>query len=227
VSSIEVPRPSTNVAASRALSGFELLLGAVVVIGHNVFHVVPNEVPILFVLGLVSIRIRDGGWSAMGFKRPASWKRVLLIALAAATLRILIGEVVERITLPFWPAIVAPAGTSEISGNIKFAMLALLVVWTFAAFGEEIAYRGYLLTRAADLGGRTTAAYWLGIIVVSILFGYGHYYKGPTGILDSGMAGLILGAAYVVSGKNLWTSILAHGLIDTFAIVMVFFGWSS
>ena len=227
MSSIEVPSPSSNVAASRALSGFELLLGAVVVIGHNVFHVVPNEVPILFVLGLVSIRIRDGGWAAMGFKRPASWKRVLLIALAAAALRIVIGEVVERMTLSFWPAIVAPPGTSEITGNIKIAMLALLVVWSFAAFGEEVSYRGYLLTRAADLGGRTTAAYCLGVIVVSILFGYGHYYKGPTGILDSGIAGLILGAAYLVSGKNLWTTILAHGLIDTFGIVMVFFGWSS
>jgi len=188
---------------------------------------VPNEVPILFVLGLVSIRLRDGGWSAMGFKRPASWKRVLLIALAAAGLRILTGEIVERITLPFWPAIVAPAGTSEITGNVKFALLALLVVWSFAAFGEEIAYRGYLLTRAADLGNRTTAAYWIGIVVVSVLFGYGHYYKGPTGILDSGIAGLILGAAYVVSGRNLWATILAHGFIDTSAIVMVFFGWSS
>ena len=216
-----------NPVASRTLSGFELLLGAAIVIGHNVFRVVPNEVPILFVLGLVSIRLRDGGWSAMGFKRPLSWKRVLLIALAAAALRILTGEIVERITLPFWPAIVAPAGTSEITGNIKIALLALLIVWTFAAFGEEIAYRGYLLTRAADLGNRTTAAYWIGIVVVSVLFGYGHYYKGPTGILDSGIAGLILGAAYVVSGRNLWASILAHGFIDTVGVVMVFFGWSS
>ena len=216
-----------NPTTARTLSGFELLLGASIVIGHNVFHVVPNEVPILFVLGLVSIRLRDGGWSAMGLKRPASWKRVLLIALAAAALRILMGEIVERITLPFWPAIVAPAGTSEITGNIKIALLALLIVWTFAAFGEEIAYRGYLLTRAADLGNRTTAAYWIGIVVVSILFGYGHYYKGPAGILDSGIAGLILGGAYVVSGRNLWASILAHGFIDTFGVIMVFFGWSS
>ena len=117
-----------NPVASRTLSGFELLLGAAIVIGHNVFRVVPNEVPILFVLGLVSVRLRDGGWSAMGFKRPVSWKRVLLIALAAAALRILTGEIVERITLPFWPAIVAPAGTSEIAGNIKIALLALLIV---------------------------------------------------------------------------------------------------
>ena len=57
---------------SRILSALELLLGAFIVIGHNVFRVVPNEVPILFVLGLVSIRLRNGGWSAMGFVRPAS-----------------------------------------------------------------------------------------------------------------------------------------------------------
>jgi membrane protease YdiL (CAAX protease family) len=34
----------------------------------------------------------------------------------------------------------------------------LLLVWTFAAFGEEIGYRGYLLTRAAEAGGRSRAA---------------------------------------------------------------------
>ena len=79
----------------------------------------------------------------------------------------------------------------------------MLIVWSFAAFGEEISYRGYLLTRAADLGKRSPVAYWVGMILVSILFGYGHYYKGPVGIIDSGVAGLILGTAYMISGRNL------------------------
>jgi hypothetical protein len=57
-------------SAWRLFSASEVLLGAVIVIGHNVFHVVPNEVPILFVLGLVSVRLRDGRWSAIGFRRP-------------------------------------------------------------------------------------------------------------------------------------------------------------
>lgn len=215
-------------SSSRILSGLELLLGALIVIGHNVFHVVPNEVLILFVLGLVSIRVRDGGWSAMGFKRPASWRHILLIALAAAALRIILGSfVIEPLAGHFWPPIVAPAGTEAIAGNIKSVLVWLLVIWTFAAFGEEVSYRGYLLTRAADLGRRTTAAYWIGIIVVSVLFGYGHYYKGPAGILDSGVAGVILGAAYMLSGRNLWTSILAHGFIDTFGVMAAFLGWDS
>jgi len=75
------------------------------------------------------------------------------------------------------------------------ALLALLLVWTFAALGEEITYRGYLLTRAADVGKRSALAYWVGIVLVSILFGYGHYYKGASGMIDSGVAGLILGTA--------------------------------
>ena len=81
-----VPFPSANPLASRALSAIEFCFGAFIVIGHNVFHVVPNEVIILSVLGLISIRLRDGSWSAMGLKRPASWRRIFLIALVAAGL---------------------------------------------------------------------------------------------------------------------------------------------
>jgi len=51
----------------RWLSAVEFLLGSFIVIGHNVFKILPNEVPILFVLGMISLRLRDGGWGAMGF----------------------------------------------------------------------------------------------------------------------------------------------------------------
>ena len=229
LSSVGIPVPSRNPLASRALSAFEFCFGAFIVIGHNIFHIAPNEVIVLSVLGLISIRLRDGTWSAMGLKQPAaSWRRVLLIALVAAILRILLGQfLIEPVTNFFWPKPTPPSLANEITGNVKVVLVALLLVWTFAAFGEEIAYRGYLLTRAADIGGRSTNAYWLGIVFVSILFGYGHYYKGPAGIVDSGVAGLILGSAYMLAGRNLWASILAHGFIDTFGVIDAFFGWSN
>jgi membrane protease YdiL (CAAX protease family) len=148
--------PQSSFSSSRILSALELLLGACIVIGYNVFHVVPIEVPILFVLGLLSIRLRDGRWSAMGLKRPASWLGGVLIALAAAALRIILSDlVIEPLGAHFWPPIVAPDRWEAIPGNIKAALFWLLLVWTFAAFGEEIGFRGYLLTRAADIGGRT------------------------------------------------------------------------
>lgn len=203
-------------------------MGALIVLGHNVFRVLPNEVPILVVIGLVSVRLRNGGWSAIGFKRPHSWLRLLAIAVAAALLRIVLGElVVEPLAQQFWPPPIAPGMAAQIPGNGKAALSALLLIWTFAAFGEEIAYRGYLITRAADLGARSTLAYWTGMIFVSILFGLGHYYKGPAGIVDSTFAGLILGSAYLLARRNLWVCILAHGLIDTVGLAVLYFGVAS
>ena len=214
--------------AQRWPSLAELALGSAIVIGHNVYHVIPNEVPILFVLGLLSLRLRGGSWAATGLRWPSSWRRTALLAVAAATLRILLGALVIRpLTAHFWPAPAAPAGSDEIQGHALVALEWLLLVWTFAAFGEEIGYRGYLLTRAAEAGGLSRPAWWAAIFVSAVLFGYGHYYKGPSGIADSGIAGLILAGAFVLSRRNLWVCVLAHGFIDTFAVVTAFLGWQT
>lgn len=214
--------------SQRWLSLLELAMGSAIVIGHNVFHVLPNEVPILFFLGLFSLRLRGGSWAATGLRRPIHWRRTVLIALAAAAARILLGAlIIAPLTAHFWAPAVAPHGTAQIQGHPLVALQWLLLIWTFAAFGEEIGYRGYLLTRAAESAGQTKTAYWAGNVVVAVLFGIGHYYKGPSGMLDSGIAGLILGAAYLLSGRNLWVCILAHGFIDTVAVVGAFMGWES
>jgi uncharacterized protein len=214
--------------AQRWISLAEFLIGTAIVIGHNVYHVVPNEVPILFVIGLISLRVRDGGWRIIGLNWPASWKRTVLFALAAAATRLLLGQfVTDPLTAHFWPPAIGPSGFNEITGHTMVALRWLLIVWTFAAFGEEISYRGYLVTRAADVGARSKFAYWVAVVLVSVLFGYGHYYKGPSGVVDSGMAGLVLGAAYLLSGRNLWVCILSHGFIDTAGIIALFFGWAN
>src|ERR1035438_8838129 len=85
-------RPVPLSRPQRALSLFELALGSFVVIGHNVFRIVPNEVPILFVLGIVSIRLREGSFAAIGLARPKSWWLTLVFAVAAAALVAAMGE---------------------------------------------------------------------------------------------------------------------------------------
>jgi membrane protease YdiL (CAAX protease family) len=211
--------------ASRLASALEALFAAAVVLGHNVWKVVPNEVPILALVGLASYRLRDGSFGAIGFRRPASWGRIVAIGAGAAALRIGLGEVVETLAARVWPPIVAPEGANQIAGNPGTALLWLLLVWTWAAFGEEIAYRGYLLGRAAEALGRSPAAYATAAVASSVLFGYGHFYKGPAGILDSGMAGLVLAGAYFLARRNLWAPVLAHGFIDTVGVVALYFGW--
>lgn len=213
---------------ARALSGIELLIGLAIVLGHNVWRVIPNEVFILTALGVVSMRLRNGSVAALGFRRPASWRNLLLLALAAAALRLVLGEfVIDPATARFWPPANLPEGAEEITGNIQTALIYLAIVWSFAAFGEEISYRGYLLNRGAEALGGSGAAYWIAAVISAVAFGYGHFYKGPAGIIDSGVAGMILASAYLLAGRNLWVCVLAHGFIDTFGIIELFFGWDS
>jgi uncharacterized protein len=213
--------------SSRLLSAAEFAAGACFVFGYNVFHVLPNEVPILCVLGLLSFRWRNGGWAAMGLRRPGSWTRVVLIAVAAAVARMVVSEAAGSLTSRWWPAVPTPEDFTAIRGNALLAGQWLLTVWTFAAFGEEVGYRGYLLGRAADVGGRSAGSYWLALLLTSILFGVGHAYQGPAGMIDSGLGGAVFGAAYLLSGRNLWAAIFAHGFVDTAGVCLLYFGLAS
>jgi hypothetical protein len=211
----------------RLLSAAEFACAAWLVIGHNVLRIFPNEVPILAVVALVSARLWRGSWASLGFRRPASWRTVILLAVGFVVVRWTIGFAIEPLTSHIWPPIHAPKGADEIPGHPLAALAALGIVWTFAAFGEEIGYRGYIMGRAATAGGGGKVAWALALVAASALFGYGHFYKGPAGILDSGIAGLLMGGVYLLSGRCLWTCVLAHGLSDTGAVALSYFGLNS
>lgn len=215
-------------AGSRFFSSIEFLLGAAIVIGHNIFKVVPNEVPILFVLGLISLRLRDRSWAGFGIVRPRSWLLVIAIAVVAAVVRFAGDEIViSPIVSQIWPSNAAPEDFTAITGNPLVAAKWLAISWTFAAIGEEFGYRGYLINRAAGALGGSLGAYWLAALAVSTLFGIGHYWNGPEGMISSGFAGFVFGAAYLLSGRNLWACVLAHGLVDTIGVAALYFGVAS
>jgi membrane protease YdiL (CAAX protease family) len=215
-------------SGQRGLSLAEFLVGAGIVIGHNVIHVVPNEVPILFVLGIVSIRLREGSFRAIGLAKFGPWWRTILIVLVTAVIVIAMGQFVTEPLTKYLGLHQNAGAAAHALGTMKSdwwtAAKGLGLVWTFAAFGEEIGYRRYLLGRAADLGNNSIFAQWMALLAVSVLFGFGHYYQGPAGIFTTGCDGFMIGAAYLLSRRNLWVAVLAHGLIDTIGIALLFFG---
>src|SRR5947209_3115647 len=71
----------------RLLAAAEFACAAWIVIGHNVLRIFPNEVPILAVIALVSARLMRGGFGALGFWRPASWRLVALLAIGFVVAR--------------------------------------------------------------------------------------------------------------------------------------------
>ena len=70
----------------RATALVEVVIAAAVVIGHNVYRVVPNEVIVLLIVGFISLAIRRQSFRTIGFRRPHSWQQTILIAICAAVL---------------------------------------------------------------------------------------------------------------------------------------------
>ena len=73
---------------------------------------------------------------------------------------------------------------------------------------EELLYRGYLIWY---LG------HWLALLpavaVAAVIFGFGHAYQGPRGILVTSLVGLFMGGVYLLTG-SLIACMVIHALMD-------------
>jgi membrane protease YdiL (CAAX protease family) len=43
-------------------------------------------------------------------------------------------------------------------------------------------------------------------------------------VIDTFLAGLMLGSLYLMAGKNLWLPILTHGIVNTVGFILLFLG---
>ncbi len=49
-----------------------------------------------------------------------------------------------------------------------------------------------------------------------------HFHQGPGGMLGTGFVGLVYGIVYLVSGRNLWVTIIAHGLTGSSSFILLY-----
>lgn len=73
---------------------------------------------------------------------------------------------------------------------------------------EEFLYRGVLTASLA-----ATMGLWPAVLLSSLVFGMGHAYQGPGGVLKTGGVGLVL-ALVVMGTGSLFTAMLLHAVLD-------------
>jgi uncharacterized protein len=173
----------------------------------------------------LSLWLRGKGWSDFGLRKPDSWKKTILLAL-------LVGIIFQALSLyvlePFLGKLTGDIPDVSvfrpIVGNVPQLLFYLALSWTFAAFIEEMIYRGYFMHRIADLFNRNNTGWIIGIILSNFLFGFGHMYQGLSGMIMTGFTGFIFASLYFRTNKNLWAAILAHGIYNTIGFLMIFLG---
>lgn len=89
----------------------------------------------------------------------------------------------------------------------------LLLSCAASGFSQELVMRGYLITRLERLCGSTTCA----LMTSSVFFALWHTYQGLSGVLETGVNGLVYGAIYCAT-RRLWPLAIAHALHNIMAI---------
>ena len=211
---------------SKPLIALEIGAAILILTAYLADYLPFSETPFLLLLGWLSLRVRGVGWRGVGLKRPARWgPAVALGAVTGVTYQFFGSYVVEPLIVRLTRHPVDLSQFANLRGNVFLLLLLLVLVWTLAAFGEEFVYRGYLMSRVAELAGGGTAAWVVSLTFVSALFGVAHLYQGVSGILVNAAAGLMYGAVYLRAGRNLWAPVIAHGMYDTVGLALLYFGY--
>jgi len=196
---------------------------AVALVVADYFEIVPfSSTPFFLAIGWISLRLRGLRWRDVGLARPPSWRRALAVgALAGIVLEL----VSTFVTVPLLSHFTGkPPDLSDfrpLVGNLKLVLLFLVPLW-LGSFAEEVAYRGYLVNRFADLGGRSSWSWLPAVVAVGALFGWSHGGQGLTGMVQEGFAGVVLGLLYLASGRNLIVPGVAHAASNTLAFVLIY-----
>jgi hypothetical protein len=58
--------------------------------------------------------------------------------------------------------------------------------------------------------------------ISAVIFGLIHFEWGPTGVVSTGLMGLVMGIFYLKFKKKLWILVPAHAYMDTILLVQVY-----
>ncbi len=213
-----VALPIIALGATGTIIGLSTITGGVVV---NLGYV------LAIVFGGYLLSRQGSSWFEIGMARPASWPLTAISGLGACIGAIAVFVLAQGLIIGVLSAVGATIpGLDEsrfnpIEENLPLFTLMIILAWTTIALGEELFYRAFLISRLIDHAGMGKG---LAVMISSIIFGLVHFAEGPIGIAANGAFALLFGWIYIRSGRNLWITYIAHGLLNTFRFTLLYTG---
>lgn len=179
------------------------------------------------IIGGLLLQLQGSSWRSIGLARPASFLKTAGSGVGAWMAAVLIFVLTQVVIV----AILTVLGQSlpeidqsrfnPVHGNMPLFLLMVILAWTIIAFGEELFYRAFLISRLVDHAAMGRGA---AITISAMIFAVVHFTEGPMGILSNGAIGGLFGWIYLRSGRNLWITVIGHGLLNTFRFTLLYVG---
>ena len=180
----------------------------------------------LVIMGASFIEYKGKAFRALGFKKENFRPKNLLI----------MAPIVGLLLFALYVFVVVPGVTyltgepidyssfDQLEGNLAACLIALVVVWLTAGFGEEIIFRGFFMQQLVKFLGESQASIVIIILLTSCFFGFMHSQQGITGQIVTAIIGGLLALTFYLKQYDLWFVIVVHGVFDTVAIACIYFG---
>lgn len=183
----------------------------------------PYKLPVIAALIITVTFYKYKNLNKIGFLSKFS----LLKTTYWAFLIFIVGVLVGKIVVPFLETIFGAIDYSAY-GALEGNKEAVIQLWIYAmisaAFAEEVIFRGYFCYLFEKFMGTSKIANISMVIVGSLIFTFAHFSQGITGLISIFMVSLLFYTVYILSGKNIYTTILGHALIDTFGLYQIYLG---
>lgn len=178
------------------------------------------------IVGTLLLRRRGLLWADLGFRRPESWPKTLGLAVLVFGIYIVALGAMKGVADHFFEDVGTSGRFDHVEGNLVAYLILMGVIWTHAAFFEELIYRAFFINRLGTALGGSGVALCIAVFFAGSFFGYRHLvYQGMHGALMTGAVGVAFGLVYLWFGRrNLWPLIIAHGTVDTIGITARFLG---
>jgi membrane protease YdiL (CAAX protease family) len=188
-----------------------------------IFGFIDRNFVFFFGLGVAFLILRGSkfDWARFGIGLKITGKTVLKSLIIALALFIVFSTLIDPI-LQTWLGEFDLSSIDNIRGNLAGYIVLLVIMWVFAAFGEEFLFRGYYMKALAELLGNNNKAWLFSAIITSLYFGISHGYQGLVGAVSAFLWFFSMSFIFNKNRNNLLLLVLIHGIYDTIGITLIF-----
>lgn len=203
-----------------------IVICIIIIIPHT--GILPNflySAPILIIVWL-SLKYFGENFSNIGFRFKSFSIKPVLIGTIAAIL------IVSFMQLVFFPILEkffvfeeTEVGLYEFIKESKWNFGFILVMgWLIGGFYEELLFHGFIFTRLEKMFPDKYSTI-IGFIITSIIFSAYHLQLGAAGAINALIVGAMYLGLFIYFKRNLWYSIICHGVYNTIVITMIYMGY--
>ncbi|NGP89929.1 CPBP family intramembrane glutamic endopeptidase [Fodinibius halophilus] len=172
-------------------------------------------------VALITFWASNYNWIEFGIGK-LKWRKTFVRAVLYAMLIFIVMDLVIQPFVELHWGSIDLSQLDSIRSNFGNYLMFVVFMWIVAAFGEEFLYRGFFMKRFAEILGGTNRDWLISAFAISTLFGMAHLYQGISGMITTGLIGLILSIIFYKNRDNLTLNILIHGIYNMIGITLIY-----